>query len=99
LDLDQSWIAKLRQLKAPVPIWGPQHDDVDLDAFDRVDAIHPRTGAPPSRVMPSAVKKAIAAARSSTTTLMWSNLLIVVSPVQQRGRVRGASTSANVELL
>jgi hypothetical protein len=30
--------------------------------------------------MPSAVKKAIAAARSSTTTLTWSNLLIVKSP-------------------
>jgi folate-dependent phosphoribosylglycinamide formyltransferase PurN len=35
----------------------------------------------PSSVMPSAVKKAIAAARSSTTTLTWSNLLIVMSPV------------------
>jgi hypothetical protein len=29
--------------------------------------------------MPSAVKKAIAAARSSTTTLTWSNLLMVMS--------------------
>src|SRR5258706_11746411 len=39
----------------------------------------PSTGAWPSSVMPSAVKKAIAAARSSTTTLTWSNLLIVKS--------------------
>jgi hypothetical protein len=31
--------------------------------------------------MPSAVKKAIAGARSSTTTLTWSNLLIVMSLV------------------
>jgi hypothetical protein len=30
------------------------------------------------------VKKAIAAARSSTTTLTWSNLLIVMSLVEQR---------------
>jgi len=29
--------------------------------------------------MPSAVKKALAAARSSTTTLTWSILLIVIS--------------------
>src|SRR5947207_12468782 len=41
-DLDQSWIAKLRQLKPPVPIWGPHHHDVDLDTFEPVDAVHPR---------------------------------------------------------
>ena len=41
-DLDQFWIAKLRQLKPPVPIWGPHHDDVDLDTFEPVDAVHPR---------------------------------------------------------
>ena len=41
-DLDQFWIAKLRQLKLPVPIWGPHHNDVDLDAFQPVDAVHPR---------------------------------------------------------
>ena len=41
-DLDQFWIAKLRQLKPPVPIWGPHHNDVDLDAFEPVDAVHPR---------------------------------------------------------
>src|SRR5438105_3515862 len=44
----------------------------------------PSTGISPSTVMPSAVKKAIAAARSSTTTLTWSNLLIVMSLVWQR---------------
>src|SRR3954454_250931 len=42
-------------------------------------------GLSPSIVMPSAVKKAIAAARSSTTTLTWSNLLIVMSPLYSRG--------------
>jgi hypothetical protein len=41
-DLDQFWIAKLRQLKLPVPIWGPHHNDVGLDTFERVDAVHPR---------------------------------------------------------
>src|SRR5918996_1783935 len=40
-DLDQFWIAKLRQLKALVPIWGPHHNDVDLDTFEPVDAVHP----------------------------------------------------------
>jgi hypothetical protein len=42
-DLDQFWIAKLRQLKPPMPIWGPHHNDVDLDTFEPVDAVHPRT--------------------------------------------------------
>ena len=41
-DLDQFWIAKLRQLKPPVPIWGPHHNDVDLDTFEPVDAVHLR---------------------------------------------------------
>src|SRR5438105_2422822 len=41
-DLDQFWIAKLRQLKPPVPIWGLHHNDVDLDILDPVDAVHPR---------------------------------------------------------
>src|SRR6476659_8842636 len=41
-DLDQFWIAKLRQLKPPVPIGGPHHNDIDLDTFERVDAVHPR---------------------------------------------------------
>src|SRR5215217_8852871 len=40
-DLDQFWMAKLRQLKPPVPIWGPHHNDVDLDTFEPVDAVHP----------------------------------------------------------
>src|SRR5881394_4306218 len=39
----------------------------------------PSIGISPSTVMPSVVKKAVAAARSSTTTLTWSNLLIVIS--------------------
>jgi hypothetical protein len=40
-DLDQFRIAKLRQLKPPVPIWSPHHNDVDLDTFEPVDAVHP----------------------------------------------------------
>src|SRR5437867_3027481 len=40
-DLDQFWIAKLRQLKPPMPIRGPHHNDVDLDTFETVDAVHP----------------------------------------------------------
>jgi hypothetical protein len=40
-DLDQFWIAKLRQLKLSVPIRGPHHYDVDLDTFEPVDAVHP----------------------------------------------------------
>jgi hypothetical protein len=41
-EFDQFWIVKLRQLKPPVPIRGPHHNDVDLDTFERVDAVHPR---------------------------------------------------------
>src|SRR5205814_10582549 len=41
-DIDQVWIAKLRQLKPPMPIWGPHQNDVDLDTFEPVDAVHPR---------------------------------------------------------
>src|SRR3954464_10783660 len=41
-DLDQFWIAKLRQLKPPVPIWGPHHNNVSLNTFEPVDAVHPR---------------------------------------------------------
>src|SRR5258705_7596460 len=41
-DLDQFWMAKLRQLKPPVSIWRPHHHDVDLDTFEPVDAVHPR---------------------------------------------------------
>ncbi len=42
-DRDQFWIAKLRQLKPPVSIWGPHHNDVDLDIFEPVDAVDPGT--------------------------------------------------------
>src|SRR4029077_10228605 len=41
-DLDQFWIAKLRQLKPPLTVWGPHHNDVDLNTFDPVDSVHPR---------------------------------------------------------
>ncbi len=41
-DLDQFWIAKLRQLKLSLPVWSPHHNDVDLDIFEPVNAIHPR---------------------------------------------------------
>ena len=37
----QFWIAKLRQLKPPVPIRRPHHNDVDLNTFERIDAVHP----------------------------------------------------------
>src|SRR5688500_8694055 len=40
-ELDQFWIAKFRKLKPPVPIWGPHHNDVDLDTFEPIDAVHP----------------------------------------------------------
>jgi len=40
-DLDQLWIAKLRQLKPPVPIRGPHHNDVDLHIFEPVHVVHP----------------------------------------------------------
>src|SRR5215204_5532101 len=82
-DLHQFWIAKLRQLKPPVPIWGAHHNDVDLDTFEPVDAVHPLSldRPSPSSSKPSSEKKAIAAARSSTTTLTWSSLLIVISPL------------------
>src|SRR5918994_6550175 len=40
-DLHHFWIAKLRQLKVPVPIWGAHHNDVHLDTFEGVDAVHP----------------------------------------------------------
>jgi len=41
-DVDQFGFAKLRQLKPPVPIWGAHHNDVNLDTFEPVDAVHPR---------------------------------------------------------
>src|SRR3954469_5541813 len=45
----------------------------------------PSTGVRPSTVMPRVVKKLTAAGRSSTTTLTWSNLLIVMPPGHSRG--------------
>jgi len=42
-DLDQFGLAKLCQLKPPVPIGGPHHHDVDVDIFEPVDAVHPRS--------------------------------------------------------
>src|SRR6266536_4212010 len=82
-DLDQFWIAKLRQLKPPVPIWSPHHNDVDLNTFEPVDAVHPRALDRRLTFERHAERgeKAIAAVRSSTTTLTWSNLLIVMSLV------------------
>jgi hypothetical protein len=41
-NLNEFWIAKLRQLKPPVSIRGPHHNDVDFDIFDPIDTIHPR---------------------------------------------------------
>jgi hypothetical protein len=35
-------MAKLRQLKPAVPVRRPHHHDVNLNVFDRVDAVHPR---------------------------------------------------------
>ena len=83
-----------------MPIWGPHHDDVDLDTFESVDAVHPRAldRRLAFEVMPSAVKKAIAAARSSTTTLTWSNLLIVMSLVSQRPCAQSRPTVSRVGL-
>jgi hypothetical protein len=80
-DLDQSWIAKLRQLKPPVPIWAPHHDDVDLGSVEPVHAVHPR--ALDSRLAfvrhAERGEKSDSGCRSSTTILTWSNLLIVMS--------------------
>jgi hypothetical protein len=104
LDLDQLWIAKLRQLKPPVPIRSPHHHDIDLDAFERIDAVHPRAFDRRLTLCskPSSVKKAIAASRSSTTTLTWSILLIAMSAVWDRrsttvevGCSRGYRTSTS----
>ena len=61
----------------------PHHSDVDLDAFEPVEAVHP--GAFDLHLAWSrhaeVVKKAMAAGRSSTMTLTWSILLIVMSLV------------------
>ena len=39
--LDELRIAEPRQLDPPVAVWGPHHRDVDLDAFEPVETIHP----------------------------------------------------------
>src|SRR5437899_13046100 len=46
-DLDQFWIAKLRQLKPPLPIWGPHHNDVDFDALETFHKSGSRTSRRP----------------------------------------------------
>jgi hypothetical protein len=38
---NQLRVAKLRQLELSVPIRRPHHDDIDLDAFDAIAAVHP----------------------------------------------------------
>jgi hypothetical protein len=57
-----------------------------LDILERVDAVHPRAldRSPAFDRHASAVKNAMAAGRSSTTTLMWSNRLIIMFLVLQR---------------
>jgi hypothetical protein len=41
--LDRTKFAKLRQLEPSEPIRGPHHNNVDLDPFEPVNAVHPRT--------------------------------------------------------
>ena len=41
LGPDQLRVPKLRQLNPPVAIRSPHHGDVDLDAFEPIEAIHP----------------------------------------------------------
>ena len=41
-DLDQLRVAELRQLDPPVAVRGPHHSDLDLDAFEPVEAVYPR---------------------------------------------------------
>jgi hypothetical protein len=42
-DLDQFGLRNFVNLSRPMPIWGPHHNDVDLNTFEPVDAVHPRT--------------------------------------------------------
>jgi hypothetical protein len=78
---DQLWMAKLRQFEPPVTIGSPHHHNVDLDTFEPVDAVHSWAINQrfPFTLHAKLGKKALAAARSTTTTLTWSNLLIVMS--------------------
>ena len=41
LGPDQLRVAELRQLDPPVAVRGPHHRDVDLDAFEPAEAVHP----------------------------------------------------------
>ena len=41
LGPDQLRVAELRQLDPPVTVRGPHHSDVDLDAVEPAEAIHP----------------------------------------------------------
>jgi hypothetical protein len=41
LGPDQLRVAELRQLDPPVPVRGPHHSDVDLDAFEPAEPVHP----------------------------------------------------------
>jgi hypothetical protein len=43
LDPDQRRVAELRQLDPPVAVRGQQSSNVDLDAFETVEAVHPGT--------------------------------------------------------
>jgi HPt (histidine-containing phosphotransfer) domain-containing protein len=82
-DLDQFWIANFVSSSRPCP------SGVRIITMSTWKLSSPLTrsthgpsiGALPSIVMPSSVKNSIAAARSSTTTLTWSNLLIVMSRI------------------
>jgi hypothetical protein len=40
-DLDQFGIAKFRPFQPPVPISGPHNNDIDLNIFNPVPAVHP----------------------------------------------------------
>ena len=42
LDPDQRRVAELRQLDPPMAVRGQHRSDVDLDAFETVEAVHPR---------------------------------------------------------
>jgi hypothetical protein len=41
LGPDQLRVAELRQLDPPVAVRGPHHSDVDLDAFEPAEPVHP----------------------------------------------------------
>ena len=41
LGSDRRRRVELGQLKPTVAVWGPHHSDVDLDAFEPAEAVHP----------------------------------------------------------